>query len=200
MNSDRGGILHPRAWINQAFRNLAYSRLPFSIIFRWVILLGTAARVGSSYLLGNTVNFQPWLIALFLYLIYTGSITGLLVRNPAIQKRSWSFFLQLAVDTIFCSWFLILGDTVNSDLFLNYFLPFLIILENVVEGTEALFYYLLVSGAFLVALAFITKYCETGCTYSYVFVRDFLPRFTMFTLLMIFAIARNIRLADRPNK
>jgi hypothetical protein len=180
-------------WTNQAFRRFAGSKIPFSVFMRWVVVIGIAIRGGVFYIQSPSLEIRPWLVSLAGYFIYALAISILLVRHPENQKRRVIFIVQLALDTLFCSLFFYLGDTVNSDLYLNFALPLVIILENCLEAFSILAYYFLVCGALLIVMVLLTKYCETNCTYSHVILHSYLPRVVLGICIMIFAILRNLK-------
>jgi hypothetical protein len=175
------------AWTDQAFRRFAASKLPFSLFLRWVIVSGIAVRGLAFYLQSPGSPLASWLVALAGYLAYTITITFVLLRRPAFQKQRAAFLVQFTLDTAFCAIFYFLGDTVNSDLYLNFILPLIIILEFYRDAFHILACSFIVWAVLLATMMLLTRYCETDCTYAHVFLRSYLPRVILGTCVMGFA-------------
>ena len=182
---------------NQAFHRLASSPYPFSLALRWVVVIGVALRVGFSYLQWENFNVLPWLVALIVYGCYSLMITILIVKRPARQPKSWLFMPQFCVDTFFCSLFYYLSGNVDSDLFLNYVLPIVLILDADFDSIRSSIFFLLVCAADLIALTLMASYCQVGCTYRDIILRGFLPRAIIAGMTFLYALTRSIRLQDR---
>ena len=79
----------------------------------------------------------------------------------------------------------------DSDLYLNLLLPLLIILENVNVAHVVLLYYFFWSLLLLIVLLLMVAFCQTGCSYTEIIFKTFLPRVTIFLFIVLFVITRN---------
>jgi hypothetical protein len=176
--------------IDRTLNKLSHSQIPLSIIMRWTVVIGILLRIGS-HIESLIANLPLWEILLTIYLLYTIGISIVIIKNPKITNNEGIFFLQLFVDAFFCSMFFILSGNVDSDLYLNLLLPLLIILEHVNVAHVVLFYYFIWSLLLFIVLILMVAFCQTGCTYSEIIFKTFLPRVTLFLFIVLFVITRN---------
>jgi hypothetical protein len=97
--------------------------------------------------------------------------------------------LQFIVDTFFVSLYYFLTGNVDSELYLNFALPMLIIIEHGEKPQAILFYYSLLCITYFITLALITTFSEEW-GFFHNFYRAFIPRVLFSFLVLSFAIAR----------
>lgn len=180
--------------MDRFFQRWAASRQPFSLVLRWFVVFGTAARVGLSAVQWQQTQPAAWWIALLIYAAYASFVTLALLKKPAFYRERWFFYVQLGVDTLFCSIFFYLSGNVDSDLYLNYLLPLVLTLERQLSPTVSLLCFALVSGALLITLSGMAATCTLGCTYGEVILRGFVPRVSLGLMVFVFGLLRNEQL------
>lgn len=183
-----------RVKINQVFQRWAELQHPFSAILRWFVVCGAGLRVVLSTIQWKQVQPPVWWVVLLLYGLYAILISAAHLKKPAFRKERWFFVVQLVADTLFCSIYFYLSGNVDSDLYLNYLLPLVLVLEQEMTPAGALLCFGAICAALLVTLTLLAATCTLGCTYSEVIVRGFLPRAGLGLLVFIFGLVRNERL------
>lgn len=175
--------------IEYALNRLSYSQMPLSIIMRWAVVVGIFLRIGSHIKPFGT-NLPLLVFLLAIYILFTVAISIILIKNPKINHNKWIFFVQLFIDTLFCSMFFILSGNPESDLYLGLLLPLLIVLEHVNAAHIVLFCYFAWSLVLLIILILMVAVCQTRCTYTEIIFNTFLPRVTMLLFIILFFITR----------
>ena len=176
--------------IDRALNKLLYSQIPLSIIMRWTVVIGIFLRIGS-HINSSSTNLYLWVFLLTIYILYTIGISIILRKNPKINHDKRIFLLQVFIDAFFCSSFFILSGNPESDLYLNLWLPLLIILEHAHVAHVILFFYFVWCLLLFIVLILMVAYCQTGCTYTEIILNTFLPRVTMFLFIVLFVITRS---------
>jgi hypothetical protein len=113
------------------------------------------------------------------------------LRNPENQKAQQSFRLQFFMDIFFVSLYYFLTGNVDTELYLNYTLPIILLIEHGGKTRSILFYYSLICAAFFLTLTAMAIFTDIGSGYIHVLYRGFIPRVLFSFLVLSFAISRN---------
>lgn len=188
--------MSPSEQLNQWIKRLSKSKYPLSIFLRWIVLIGVSLRVGTSAIVWGQIRVEPWLVPLLLFLVYTISITYIIGRYPGLPDDRRVFLFVLITDTIFCTVFFSMGGNADSDLFLNYILPIVVVIEQDFSPTVTLGFYGIICAAFFVGLTWIDVTCSYGCSLAELIVRGFLPRITIGLFVILFSLVRRTRFTE----
>jgi hypothetical protein len=172
--------------IDRFYQTITSSKLRISTLLRWYVVISIFIRIVIPYFFPENENLPIWLVLLAIYALYSIWITYYPIRHPINGNEERIFLLQLFVDTTMISLAYYLTDNFDSDLYLNYALPILIVLEHNEKPHLILFYYFLISLAFLFTQILLDFSC--GCGFPYVISHAFIPRFTLTLLLLSYVI------------
>jgi hypothetical protein len=95
------------------------------------------------------------------------------------------------MDIFFVSLYYYLTGNVDTELYLNYTLPIILIIEHGGKIKTTLFYYLLICASFFLTLTAMAIFMDIGSGYLHVLYRGFIPRVLFSFLILSFAISRN---------
>ena len=171
------------------------SRYPFlfSALLRWVVVFGTAFRVAYSSLRWGLGYAKVWVVPVLIYLVYSLVITAILFRKPGLHANRRLFLFQFCMDTLFCTLFFYLSGNSDSDLYLNYLLPLVLVLEQALSLIPSLVLFTVVGAAYLIAAALMFRNCTWGCSFLHFFVRGYLPRMVIAAIVFLFGVMRGLR-------
>lgn len=166
----------------------------FSALLRWVVVGGTALRVAYSSVRWGLGYAGVWVAPILVYLLYTLIVTILLFVKPGLWKNRWLFLILISVDVLFCTLFFYLSGNSDSDLYLNYVLPLVLVLEQGLKLIPSMIAFVLVAGSYLLAAAVLYSNCTWGCSFLHFFLRGFLPRLVVAGIVFLFGVTRSLRL------
>jgi|GEM_PF-5386706 len=161
------------------------------VLLRAAIAAGTWLRVFLAFLSGDS-GLLPWLAVLIPFTLHT-LVSAIAVLHRRNLDEQW-FARQVVVDIVLISLMYWLSGDPYSDVFLYYFLPILIIADNL-KRRQALI--LLVAIVFAFVTVFLFMYASASSaplTLPLAIWRDLVPRVVFFGFVLLIAFVRQSRL------
>jgi len=167
--------------------------LSLSIVARWIVVVGVLLRIFVTYRQYPASTTQLWMIALVGLLAYVLGTTFLALTKPDLQQAKWWHLFQVLADTLVFSVLYLLTGSLDSNLFLLYFLPLLTAAEHF-KAREVFFLFVMISAAFVLVLVRLQLLSATHMFTVEVLVRSLLPRVTFFLYILFLVFVRTNRL------
>jgi GAF domain-containing protein len=178
-----------------------WSKLSLPVVARWIVFFGVSLRFLITYGQYTALSLRLWLLAIVVLLAYTVASTILsLWKSGLHQDKRWHL-LQVLTDTAIFSVLYMLTGSLDSGLFLLYFLPLLTAADHF-SAREVFILFILISLAFISTvthLAFATP-LPAHMSRVEMLVRNSLPQGTFFLYVLFLVFMRASRLKKQSEE